>query len=91
MSKEQWEEEAIARFISFLGINRGLAYAVIGRDVISNPVTDENFDYQIQTSTGQKAAVELFRLVESGEELAKEDVWTRVVQLLKQQLLKNGI
>ncbi len=90
-AKEQWEEEAIERFRNFLGRERTLTYAITGRDVVVNPSTGENFDYQLQTQDGTKVAVEIFRLVESGEDLAKWKIWRSVIDHLKNELLSRGI
>ena len=90
-TKEQWEEEAIERFRNFLGQERATTYAVIGRDVVVNPATNENFDYQLQTQDGAKVAVELFRLIESGEELARQKVFGSFIQELKRELLTRGV
>src|SRR5258706_14600362 len=89
--KEQWEEEAIERFIHFLNQRRGTVYAVTGRDVHPDPSSNKDFDYQIQNAAGTKAAVEIFRLVEDGKELAQSKVWGQVVTLLKEELLKRNV
>ncbi|MFA5793353.1 MAG: hypothetical protein WC897_05860 [Candidatus Gracilibacteria bacterium] len=90
-AKEQWEEEAIERFRNFLGQERATTYAVTGRDVVVNPATNENFDYQLQTQDGAKTAVEIFRLIESGEELARQKVFGSFIQELKKELLTRGV
>ena len=90
-TKEQWEEEAIERFRTFLGQERATTYAITDRDVVVNPATNENFDYQLQTQDGAKIAVELFRLVESGEELARQKVFGSFIQELKKELLTRGV
>ncbi len=90
-NKEQWEEEAIERFRNFLGQERAITYAVTDRDVVVNPATNENFDYQLQTQDGAKIAVELFRLIESGEELARQKVFGSFIQELKKELLTRGV
>ena len=82
-AKEQSEEEAIERFRNFLGLERKTAFAITGRDVEVNSVTHENFDYQLQSQDGAKIAVELFRLIESGEELARQKVFSEFVEKLK--------
>src|SRR5690242_8497677 len=89
--KEQWEEEAITRFIAFLNERRASVYAVTGRDVRPAPWSKKDFDYQIQDGTGQKIAVEIFRLIEDGKELAQGTTWSNIVSLLKEELLKRNI
>jgi len=90
-AKEQSEEEAIERFRNFLGLERKTAFAITGRDVEVNSVTHENFDYQLQSQDGAKIAVELFRLIESGEELARQKVFSEFVEKLKTELLTRGV
>ncbi len=90
-AKEQSEEEAIERFRSFLGQERDTVLAITRRDVEVNPVTHENFDYQLQSQDGTKIAVELFRLIESGEDLARQKVFGSFIQELKQELLNRGL
>src|SRR5450631_3981858 len=89
--KEQWEEEAIERFIAFLNQRRGTVYAVTGRDVRPDASSKKDFDYQIQDAGGPKVAVEIFRLVEDGKELGRQKVWSDVVHLLKKELLDRNI
>ena len=86
--KDPQEEEAIERFIAYLGKTRGAGFAVTSRDV---PVaTGENFDYRVEGSGGQKLAVEIFRLTD-GEELAIYATWGRVVGALKRELETRAI
>lgn len=89
--KEQWEEEAISRFIAFLNQRRGTVYAITGRDVRPDPSSGKDFDYQIQDAAGNRVAVEIFRLIEDGKELAQGRVWGQIVGLLKEELLNRGI
>jgi hypothetical protein len=90
--KEQWEEDAAERFRFFLSNLRATNYAITDRDVpVASSLTGENFDYQIESPEGDKIAVEIFRLIESGEDLARGKIWGRVIQLLKAELLKRGV
>lgn len=90
--KEQWEEEAAERFREFLSKERASTYAITDRDVpVASSPTGENFDYQLQSQNGDKIALEVFRLVESGEDLAQGKIWGKVVGLLKSELLKRGV
>lgn len=89
--KEQWEEEAIERFISLVNREFSSAFAITGRDVRPNPSSPKDFDYQLQNSAGLKLAVEIFRLVEDGKELARDRVWADVVRMLKDELLRRNI
>ncbi|MEO6544232.1 MAG: hypothetical protein ABIP05_09320, partial [Nitrospiraceae bacterium] len=91
MAKDQWEEEAIGRFRDFLSRERGVTFAISGRDVVVDPTTNENFDYQLTSSTDNQIAIEIFRFVESGEDLASDKVLSQVVALLKEELTKTGV
>src|SRR5262249_14648223 len=83
--------KTIERFREYLSRDRAVTFAVSGRDVVVDPITNENFDYQLTSIIGDKIAVEIFRLIESGEELASGKVWSQVVALLKHELTKQGI
>jgi len=73
MSKQQHEEEAILRFASYLQTATSVAYGVTGRDV---PVASgRNYDYELTGADDDKIAVELFRLVESEEDLKRQRAW----------------
>lgn len=50
-----------------------------------------SFDYQLQNQDGIKVAVEIFRLIESGEELAKQKVFWSFIDQLKKELLTRGV
>jgi hypothetical protein len=51
----------------------------------------ENFDYQMTDSAGNKVAVEIFRLVEGGQELTTMAMWEKVVTLLKAELERRQV
>ena len=91
MTKEQWEEEAIERFRAYLSNARQFTYGITNRDVVVNPTTGENFDYQLQNENGEKIAVEIFRMVENGTDLAKNRVWHQVTNFLRDILKKKGL
>jgi hypothetical protein len=89
MAKQQWEEEAINRFIAFINSSEGVSYGISGRDV--KVVNGKDFDYQISSDSGNKKAVELFRLVESEEELAKGRAWGEVVDKLRTEVKNRNL
>lgn len=91
MAKDQQEEEAIERFREYLSRTRAFTYGVTDRDVIVNEETKENFDYQLQNENGEKVAVEIFRLVENGEDLARSRVWHDMAGLIKDETEKKGL
>jgi hypothetical protein len=89
MSKQQWEEEAIARFILFLHNEANKKYGVSGRDV---PVqSGQNFDYELTDNEGGKCAVELFRLVDSEDKLSHSTSWEDVVTNLKEEMCRREL
>jgi len=91
MAKEQWEEEAVERFIQHLSDSRSQTYGITGRDVVVNLLTGENFDYQLQDERGEKLAVELFRMVENGDELAQSRVWHTMAGYIREEIQKKGL
>jgi len=91
MNKSQLEEETIERFRIYLSQDRKLTFGITDRDVVVNPDSKENFDYQLQNENGQKVAVELFRMVEKEEDLAKSKVWHKVTGFLKEAIKKKGL
>lgn len=89
MSKAQHEEEAILRFASYLQNTTGVSFGVTGRDV---PVlSGQNYDYELTGAGGDKLAVELFRLVESEQNLKRDKAWSRAIQKLKEEILRRKL
>lgn len=91
MVKDQWEEETIERFRTYLSQVRRFTYGITNKDVVVNIKTGENFDYQLQSETGEKVAVELFRMVESGDDLAESRMWHQVSGFLREAIQKKGL
>jgi hypothetical protein len=91
MVKEQWEEESIERFREYISQTRKFTYGVTARDVIVNKTTGENFDYQLQNENGEKVAVEIFRLVENGEDLARSKVWHTMAGFIKDEIKRRDL
>lgn len=90
MAKQKWEEEAKDRFLQFLHDKYAEEWAVLGEDVVVDPATNRNFDYQLSLSD-RRIALELFRLVNDEEELAREKVWSEVVHLLERELARRSL
>jgi hypothetical protein len=75
--KEQWEEDAKNRFIAELkALGRG-DWIVADTDVVVDPRTSRNFDYQLRSGT-QLIALEIFRLVETRAELIRQKSWSTI-------------
>lgn len=89
MSKEQWEEEAIQRFIPYLESKYSVSYDISGRDVLVP--SGQNFDYELTDTSGGKCAVELFRLVESEEDLGQGRAWGQVTEKLKEEIKSRNL
>ncbi|MDB5204920.1 MAG: hypothetical protein JWP09_948 [Candidatus Taylorbacteria bacterium] len=89
MAKDQWEEEAIERFREYLSQNRQLTYGITNRDVVVK--SGKNFDYQLQNENNEKVAVEIFRLVENEEDLARSQFWHQFTGLLREEIKKRGL
>src|ERR1700685_2001032 len=89
MSKQQHEEEAILRFASYLQTVTSVAYGVTGRDV---PVASgRNYDYELTGADDDKIAVELFRRVESEEDLKRQRAWGLVIAKLKEEVERRKL
>ena len=82
-------EEAIRSVASYLQGSTGIAYGVTGRDV---PVASgQNFDYELTGADGDRIAVELFRLVESEEDLKRQRAWGRVIEKLREEVERRKL
>jgi hypothetical protein len=90
MPKQQWEEEARDRFLQFLSNRYAEAWVVLDEDVVVDPVSNRNFDYQLGLGD-RRMALELFRLVNDQEELARDKVWSEVVHLLERELAQRSL
>ncbi len=90
MPKQPWEEEAKDRFLQFLRDRYAEEWAALDRDVVVDPTTNRNFDYQLGLGD-RRIALELFRLVNDEEELARDKVWSEVVHLLERELAQRSL
>ena len=90
MPKQEWEEDAKERFLEYLRDKRSEAWTVLDEDVVVDASTNRNFDYEL--GLGQRRiALELFRLVDDGEELARIRVWGEVVNALESELARRSL
>jgi hypothetical protein len=90
MAKQKWEEEAKDRFLQFRREKYAEEWVVLGEDVVVDPATNRNFDYQLSLGA-RRIALELFRLVNDEEELARDKVWSEVVHLLERELAQRSL
>lgn len=87
---ERWEEETKDRFIAALKAMGHGEWTVSGCEVIVDVVTGRNFDYELRSGTKQGIALEIFRLLDSGEEVARQKLWARVANSIASELRKRG-
>ena len=92
MTKQQWEEDAKDRFIVALSALQRGNWSVSDRDVVVDAATGRNFDYELQCETAQQSiALEIFRLVDDEEEIARQKLWAKVANSIAAELRKRGI
>lgn len=88
--KENWEEEAKDRFIAALkAMSRG-DWVVSDSDVVVDKQTNRNFDYQLQRDK-EFIALEIFRLVETPEEIKRSKSWSTIANGIAAELRTRGI
>jgi hypothetical protein len=65
MAKAQWEADAKDRLITFLREEYGYSYVATGEDVVTNPHTGKNYDYELSPEEANLPimALEIFRLL----------------------------
>lgn len=93
MPKDQWEIDAKDRLVRFLSETRRVAYRTTGEDVISNPVTGKNFDFELtpEDIAHPVIALEIFRLVGQEMDLGRQRAWAVMVGLLTAEMDSRGI
>jgi hypothetical protein len=90
MAKQQWEEEAKNRFLQFLSNKYTEVWTVLHEDVVVDPASNRNFDYELGLGE-RRMALELFRLANDEEELARDKVWSEVVHALERELARRSL
>jgi hypothetical protein len=90
MSKHQYEEDAKDHVIDELKRQGSGEWTVIATDVEVDPATHINFDYQLE-SEGRSVALEVFRLVESKEEIERSKSWSLISNKLAEELVSRGV
>ena len=89
-TKEQWEEEAKDRFIAALKVMGRGDWTVSDTDVVVDKQTNRNFDYQLQREK-EFIALEIFRLVESPEEIKRGRSWSTIANGIAAELRKRSV
>ena len=70
MTKKIYEEEAKNRFLGHIERERGERWEVFAADVVTEPKTGRNFDYELHQGS-RRIALEIMRLVEDSKGLAE--------------------
>jgi hypothetical protein len=93
MPKDQWEIDAKDRLVRFVYETRGVTYTTTGEDVVSNPATGKNFDFELtpEDTANPVIALEIFRLVGQETDLGQQRAWSVVVGLLTAEMEARGI
>jgi len=93
MPKQQWEVDAKNRFITFLQEHHEQVYVATGEDVVTNPLTRRDYDYELTPNVQglPVIALEIFRLVGDEKDLGHHRAWNDIVQRLKAELKERGI
>jgi hypothetical protein len=93
MVKAQWEADARDRLITFLREEYGYSYVATGQDVVSDPDTGKNYDYELSPEEGSLPiiALEIFRLLGELPDLGIQAEWSRITRLLTTELKARGV
>src|SRR6266436_5549571 len=93
MPKKQWEVDAKDRFLRFMKDRYGHSYAATGEDVITNPLTRRDFDYELTPNACglPTIALEIFRIVGDEQDLGHHRTWNDIVLRLTTELRAKGI
>jgi hypothetical protein len=93
MSKKKWEEDAKDRFLRFLRECHGQNYVATEEDVVTNPVTGRDYDYELAPKEQGLPiiALEIFRIVGDKRDLAHHKAWSDVVNRLTAELNTRDI
>src|ERR1700730_13145747 len=88
--KDQWEEEAKNHFVAELKAQGRGESIVVDSDVVVDAQTNRNFDYQVKCGD-DFIALEIFRLVESQQEIVRSKSWSTIADSIAAELRRKGI
>jgi len=94
MPKKQWEVDAKGRFLGFLRECHGQDYVVTGEDVVTNPLTRRDYDYELTPNPSRGLpviALEIFRIVGDEEDLGRHRAWNDIALRLTSELREKGV
>jgi len=89
-TKDQWEEEAKDHFIADLKAQGRGDWIVSDSDVVVDEKTNRNFDYQLKCGN-DFIALEIFRLVDSKEEIERQKSWHLISNSIAAELRRRGV
>jgi hypothetical protein len=88
--KDQWEDEAKNHFVAALKAEGRGDWVVSNTDVVVDEKINLNFDYQLQRGP-ESIALEVFRLVDSKEEIERQKSWDLISNSIAAELRKRGV
>jgi hypothetical protein len=88
--KDQWEEDAKDHFVAALKAEGRGDWVVSSSDVIVDEKINLNFDYQLQRGS-EFIALEVFRLVDSKQEIERQKSWELISNSIAAELRKRGV
>lgn len=88
--KDPSEERAKDHFVAFLKEQGRGDWVVSRTDVVVDQQTNINFDYELRSGE-QHIALEIFRLVETKEEIIRSRDWTTITEQITARLRKKRI
>ena len=93
MSKQQWEVDAKEGFVRFLQEQYRQAYLATAENVVTNPATRRDFDYELTAHIAglPVIALEIFRIVGDERDLGHHRAWNDVVQRLTKELKDKDV
>ena len=89
-AKDQYEDDAKDHLIRELAQQGRGDWQVIAVDVEVDPITHINFDYELRFED-KLIALEVFRLVESKEEIERSKSWSLISNKLAEELVSRGV
>ncbi len=90
INNREWEDQSANHLLQFLRHTQGEEWRIIGRDLLVDPLTRENFDFELALGE-RRIALELFRLVESEPELADLVAWVGFTKLLGNEMERRHV
>jgi len=90
MAKKDYEVAAKSLFLRHLGRERGEEWEVSSQDVVTEPKTRRNFDYELRFGS-KLIALEIMRLVMGSKSLPKSVAFSEISRALGEELMRRGV